>query len=208
LANQTWGNILIPAQTVWSGAGTALSTATTATISPRPTPNTADYNAFVPAGGFYPGMLIAVVARGFVTTTTTSTTLTFFLASNIGNTGTTYVTLATTGGISTGTTAMTGIQWKLEALIRCTAVATSGTLVTQGEFGFYGLLASGAAVAANPQALTTGTSIGNAFPLPAISGETTATVDTTQTQGIALRATLAGANATVQCTQWLPTQLN
>lgn len=208
MANQNWGNILIPAQTVWSGAGTALSTATTATISPRPTPNTADYNAFVPAGGFYPGMLIAVVARGFVTTTTTSTTLTFFLASNIGNTGTTYVTLATTGGISTGTTAMTGIQWKLEALIRCTAVATSGTLATQGEFGFYGLLASGAALAANPQALTTGTSIGNAFPLPAISGETTATVDTTQTQGIALRATLAGANATVQCTQWLPTQLN
>lgn len=208
MANQNWGNILIPAQTVWSGAGTALSTATTATISPRPTPNTADYNAFVPAGGFYPGMLIAVTARGFVTTTTTSTTLTFFLATNIGNTGTTYVTLATTNGITTGTTAMTGIQWKLEALIRCTSIATSGALATQGEFALYGLLASGAALAANPQALTTGTSIGNAFPLPAISGETSATVDTTQTQGIALRATLAGANATVQCTQWLPTQLN
>jgi hypothetical protein len=208
MANQSWGNILIPGQHVWSGAGTVMNTATTATISPRPTPNTADYNAFVPAGSFYQGMLIQVTARGFITTTTTSGTLTFFLASNIGNTAQTYVTLATTGGITTGTTALTGIQWKLEALIRCTSVATSGTLATQGEFAMQGLLASGTALAASPQALTTGVSIGNSFPMPAISGETAATVDTTQTQGIALRCTQATSACTVQCTQWLPVQLN
>jgi hypothetical protein len=198
LANQNWVSLMQPAQHVWSGAGTTLNTATTATISPRPTPNTADYNAFVPAGSFYQGMLIRVLARGFLTTTTTSTTATIFLASNIGNTGTTYVTLATANGITTGTTAITGIQWKLQALIRCTNVATAGTLATQGELY---LGNSGAAVPANPIALTA--TPGMLLPLPNISGETAATVDTTQTQGIALRATLAGANATISCTQWM-----
>ena len=194
MASQNWVSLLNPAQNVWSGAGTTLNTAATATISPRPTPNTADYNGFVPAGGFYPGMLIRVLARGFLTTTGTSTTATWFLASNIGNTGTTYVTLATSTGLTTGTGAITGLQWKLEALIRCTLVATSGTLATQGELSFTTSVPGGpAAIAANTMTL----------PLPNISGETAATVDTTQTQGIALRATLAGANATISCTQWV-----
>ena len=200
MANQNWVSLLQPPQHLWSGAGTVLNTATTATISPRPTPNTADYNAFVPAGGFAVGTLLRVTARGFITSTTTSTTATWFLASNIGNTGTTYVTLATTAGLATSTTAITGAQWKLEAVIRCTAVATSGTLATQGELY----------VSQNPstaQTLNTASAGINLY-LPNASGETAATVDTTQTQGIALRATLAGANATIQCTQWLVEQLN
>jgi hypothetical protein len=201
VASQNWVSLLTPAQNVWSGAGTTLNTATTATISPRPTPNTADYNGFVAAGGFYPGMLIRVLARGFLTTTGTSTTATFFLGSNIGNTGTTYVTLVTTNGITTGTTVLTGVQWKLEALIRCTLVATSGTLATQGELSLMGITSVPAA-AANPFPLTGAASVSVGIPMPAASGETAATVDTTQTQGIALRATLAGANATISCTQW------
>lgn len=195
MANQSWVSLLIPGQNVWSGAGTTLNTATTATISPRPTPNTADYNAFVPAGMFYPGMLIRVNARGFITTTSTSTTATFFLASNIGNTGTTYVTLATTAGLATSTTVMTGAQWRLEALIRCTLVATAGTLATQGEMYF-------SQQPSTAQTLNTASTGVNLY-LPNASGETAATVDTTQTQGIALRATLAGANATISCTQWV-----
>lgn len=198
MANQNWMSLLQPSQHLWSGAGTVMNTATTATLSPRPTPNTADYNVFVPAGGFYQGMLIRVTARGFLTTVATSGTLTFFLASNIGNTGTTYVTLASTVGITTGTTIITGIQWKYEALVRCTAVATSGTLATQGEFY---LGNSGAAVPANPIALTA--TPGMLIPTPNISGETAATVDTTQTQGIALRCTQATSTCTVQLTQWL-----
>jgi hypothetical protein len=194
VANQNWVSLLTPAQHVWSGAGTALNTAATATISPLPTPNTADYNGFVPGSSFYQGMLIRVLARGLLTTTGTSTTLTVFLGSNIGNTGTTYVTLATTTGLTTGTGAVTGLQWKLEALIRCTSVATSGTLATQGELSFNTSVPGGpAAIAANTMTL----------PMPNASGETAATVNTTQTQGIALRATLAGANATIQCTQWM-----
>jgi hypothetical protein len=207
VANQNWVSLLQPPQNVWSGAGTVLNTATTATISPRPTPNTADYNVFVPSGGFNVGTLLRVTARGFLTTTGTSTTATWFLGSNIGNTGTTYVTLATTNGITTGTTVLTGVQWKLEALIRCTLVATSGTLATQGELSFGGITSVPAA-AANPFPLTGAASVSAWVPLPAASGETAATVDTTQTQGIALRGTLAGANATIQLTQWLVEQLN
>ena len=38
--------------------------------------------------------------------------------------------------------------------------------------------------------------------LPNASGETAAAVDTTSIQGVSLRGTLAGANATIQLTQW------
>ena len=105
------------------------------------------------------------------------------------------MTLATTAGLATSTTAITGAQWRLEALIRCTLVATAGTLATQGELY----------ISQNPAtAQTLGTSSANvSLWLPNASGETAATVDTTQTQGIALRATLAGANATISCTQWV-----
>jgi hypothetical protein len=44
--------------------------------------------------------------------------------------------------------------------------------------------------------------------LPNASGETNAAVNTLQTQGIALRATLAAATATIQCTQWVLKTLN
>lgn len=206
MANQSWVSLLNPASPQASGAGTALSTAATATVSPV-TGSTADVAQVQPAGqpyGWYAGLLVRVTARGFLTTTATSTTFTPFLAARVGNAGSTWVTLATCGGITTGTTVLTGIPWKAEALIRCTSVASSGnTVSTQGEFGLQGLLASGAALAANPQVLTTGLSIGGSFPFPSASGETAAAVDTTQLQGLSMRATLAGANATVQLTHWL-----
>ena len=206
MASQNWVSLLNPAAPRGSGAGTGVSTATTATISPA-TAGGADVAQVNPEGlpqGWYPGLLIRVTARFFLTTTSSSTTFTPLLAARVGNSGSTYVTLATANGITTGTTVLTGIQGKLEALIRCTGIASSGnTVSTQGELGLLGLLASGAALAANPQALTTGASIGAAFPLPAASGEQAAAVDTTQLQGLSMRATLAGANATIQLTQWL-----
>jgi hypothetical protein len=195
VASQNWVSLLQPPQNVWSGAGTALSTAATATISPLPTPNTADYNAFIPAGSLMVGTLIRVTARGFLTTTGTSTTATVFLGSNIGNTGTTYVTLATAAGLTTGTTVLTGLQWTLRALIRCTLVATAGTLATQGE------LILGTNVTAPTLVTPPVNSI--MLPMPSASGETAATVDTTQTQGIALRCTQATSTCTVRVTQWM-----
>lgn len=198
MPNQNWVALLNPSVPLVSGAGAVLNTATTATISPT-LGSTADVAQVQPAAqpyGWYTGLLIRVTARGFITTTTTSTTATFLLASRVGNAGSTYVTLATTAGVATSTTAMTGNPWKLEALIRCTAVATSGnTVSTQGEL----YISQNSATA---QTINTASAGVNLY-LPNASGETAAAVDTTQLQGISMRATLAGANATIQLTQWL-----
>lgn len=199
MANQSWVSLLNPGSPQASGAGTALSTAATGTISPV-TGSAADVVQVQPAGlpyGWYAGGLIRLTARGYLTVTSTSTTLTFLLAARVGNAGSTYVTLATAAGLSTGTTAITGIPWKLDALIRCTAVATSGnTVSTEGEV----------TIEENVTAPTIGATTAGVplwLPMPSASGETAAAIDTTQLQGISLRATLAGANATVQLTQWL-----
>jgi len=200
MAEQDWVAMFPQAdQPAWTGAGTALSTATTATISPRPTSEvTPDYNKFVNGTDWTVGKLIEVTARGFITTTATGTTATWFLATNLDNTGTTYVTLATTAAINTLASAVTGLQWELWATIRCTAVANSGnTLATQGTLK---LATSAAPTMVTPSGLIVG--------MPNASGETNAAVNTLRTQGIALRATLAAANATIQCTQWMLKMLN
>jgi hypothetical protein len=201
MANQSWVSLLNPASPQASGAGAILNTATTATISPvAGGANASDVAQVQPAGqpyGWYPGLLVRVTAQGFITTTATSTTATFFLASRVGNAGTTWVTLATSAGIATGTGALTGIPWTLTSIIRCTSIATSGnTVSTQGQLS----------MTHNTTAPTLGATSGSvdlSAYLPASSGETAAAVDTTQLQGISLRGTLAAANATVQLTQWL-----
>ena len=197
MAGQQWVSLLSPNTPQASGAGAVLNTAATATISPV-TGGGADVAQVNQEGlyqGWYVGLLIRVTARGYITSTATSTTETFLLASRVGNTGSTYITLATTAGLATSTTVITGAQWKVESLIRTTNVATSGnTVATQGEMY----------VSQNPAtAQTLGTaSAGVNLYMPSASGETAAAVDTTQLQGISMRATLAGANATIQLTQW------
>lgn len=204
MSDQNWVSLLSPQTPHGSGAGTALSTAATATISPA-LGSGGDVAQVNPEGqfqGWDPGLLIRVTARGYLTTTASSTTATFLLASRVGNTGSTYVTLATTAGITTGTTVLTGLQWKLEALIRCTATATSGnTVSTQGE-----LTVMNNVTAPSLNAATNGVLL--VASMPNVTGETAAAVDTTQLQGLSLRATLAGANATIQLTQWLAEALD
>jgi hypothetical protein len=201
MSNQEWISLITPATPQGSGAGAALSTATTATLSPV-TGNAADVAQVNYEGAFQgweAGLQIRVKARGFLTVTATSTTLTLLLAARVGNTGSTYVTLATTPALTTGTTALTGIQWRFEGLIRCTAIAISGnTVSTQGEFIFQN----------NVTVPAIGTANAIILPMPSVSGETAAAVDTTQVQGLSLRGTLAGANATMQLTQWLVEALN
>jgi hypothetical protein len=199
MADQDWVSLFPQGdQIAWTGAGTALSTATTATISPMPTGATAEFNKQVNGGDWRVGKLIEVTARGYLTTTATSTTATFFLATNIDNTGTTYVTLATTAGFATGTAVVTGAPWEMWATIRCIGVASSGsTLATQGTLKITNTTAPAFATA---NCVLLG--------LPSASGETNAAVNTLRTQGIALRATLAGANATITCTQWMCKLLN
>jgi hypothetical protein len=207
MANQSWVSLINGGNPTSIGAGTALATATTATISPciAPATNLLNDVALVNAAGqplgWYPGMLIRVTAYGTLTTTSTSTTATLFLASN--KAAGTYVTLATAVGITTGTTVLTGVNWKLEANIWCTGVAGTGATVdTQGSLNFF-FTPNTPALTANPVALTLTTPPGFGLALPNSGGPTAASVDTTSAQGICLRGTLAGANATIACTSWV-----
>lgn len=204
---QSWSGLLNGGSPYASGAGAVLNTAVTATVSPVTGLSATSDVAVVAASGqplgWYPGLNLRVTARGFLTTTATSTTWTPFLAANKGNAGT-FVTLATLVGITTGTTVLTGIQWKLEAFIRCTNVLTSGnTVSTQGELELTVVDTATPALPANPIAINTATGVSMTLSMPNSGGENAAAVDTTQLQGICMRSTLAAANATVQLTQWL-----
>jgi hypothetical protein len=148
------------------------------------------------------------MARGWLTTTGTSTTLTFLLRANAGN-NSSYTTLVTHGGITTGTTVLTTVQWKLETISRCTAIASTGnTVSTQGEISIRGIIPTTPSLVGSPQALTGAASVVADLAMPNINGETAAQVDTTRFTGIGLAATLAGANASVQLTQWIVEQLD
>lgn len=184
---QGWVSLLNSATTYQTSNGTLLNTATTATISPQQAGTNNDFT--LPANFFYPGLTIRVWAQGFITTTGTSTTLTVLLAANKAGT---YTTLATSAGMATGTGTLTGLPWALRGFITCTAIGSTGnTLTTE---------------AAMEIATTTAPAIGTAnctlVGLPSASGGTATAIDTTSAQGIALRATLAGANASIQCTNW------
>jgi hypothetical protein len=112
--------------------------------------------------------------------------------------GATPTTLATPVGITTGTTVITGIQWWMELFIRIIAIGSTGnTFASQGHLT---LGNSGAGVPANPIALTVNP--GTRLPMPNVSGETQAAIDNTTNVPIMMRGTLAGANATIQCTQF------
>jgi hypothetical protein len=203
MAGQQWVSLINAASPRVSGAGTALaSSASTATISPcQAGALTADVATVNPDGqplGWYAGLLIRVTARGYVNTAGTTSNLSWALAANKGNSSGWYGTnLAATTTLALGAGSLTGLQWDLKALIRCTAVSqTAGTLATQGEVDIV------MAVPGAPVSLGTGNLI--RLPMPNISGETSyASVDTTQITGIGLRATLSAAFGTVACTEWL-----
>jgi hypothetical protein len=200
MANQSWVSLINASSPQATGAGAAISSsATTATISPVGG-GSADVAQVAPAAqpyGWYPGMVIRVTAQGFITTTTTACNYTFLLAARVGNSGSTYVTLATTGTITGTTTALTGLQWNLSGIIRCTSIATSGNTVSSQ--GLFEVLNNATAPTLNAQ--TNGVLL--CAPMPTASGETAAAVDTTQLQGISMRCTTSTAQGTVQLTQWL-----
>lgn len=206
MANQSWVSLLNPGLTSTGPGATFTESASTAALSPQTSVSNQDY-AVVQAGGqylgWYTGMLVRVTARGWITTNSTTGTLTISLRANKNNATApaSNTVLATAVGLTTGTTPITGIQYKLEAVIRCTAVASSGSTVsTQGEINLFNALA---AVPANPIALSASPPPGFSLPLPNISGETASTVDTTQPQGIQLCATATAASGTIACTHWL-----
>jgi hypothetical protein len=200
MANQQWVSLINGGSTRATGPGTSLVTAVgPATISPcQAGALTADVAVVNPDGqplGWYAGFLIRVTARGYVSAGGTTSNASLALTANKGNSNS-YQTLATTTTLTLGTS-ISGVQWKLEALIRCSAVSqTAGTCLTQGEWTLPN------AVPSTPTTLTTAN--GLILPLPNATGETSlATVDTTQVTGIGLRATLSAAFGTVACTEWL-----
>lgn len=184
MPSQSWVSLLNNATTFQTASGVALNTATTATISPQAA-GSKDFT--LPANFFYPGLTLRITAQGFVTTTGTQTTLTVLLATS------TPTTLATSAGVLTGTGSLTGLPWHLKAYVTCTAIGSSGnTLNTEGVLWL-------ATATATPTIPTSNCMI---LGLPSASGATSAAIDTTSAQGICLRATLAGANATIQCVNW------
>ena len=187
MAAQSWVSLLNNATTYQTSSGTLLNTATTATISPQQAGSNNDFT--LPANFFYPGCTLRIWAQGFLTTTGSSTTLTVLLAANKAGS---YTTLATSAGMATGTGSLTGLPWELHAYIICAAIGSTGnTLTTQGIIKF-----------ATSTAPAIGTANMTIAGLPSASGGTAAAIDTTSAQGIALRGTLAGANASIQCTNW------
>lgn len=181
-----WGN---PWQV--GGTITPLTTATTATISPQGT-GPVDFN--VGTQYLYYGATLRLFASGFLTTTATSTTATIFAAA-----GATPTTLCTPPGITTGTTVLSQLQWAWESWHTVTGIASSGNTIS--SFGRLQLYSQGAAVPANPSALTALS--GLHLPAPATGGDTLAAVNTAAAMPIMLRGTLAGANATIQCNRFI-----
>lgn len=187
MSSQGWVSLLNSATTYQANSGAVLNTATTATISPQQAGTNNDFT--LPANFFYPGLTLRVSAQGLLTTTGVSTTLTVLLAANKAGS---YTTLATSAGMATGTGSLTGLPWALEGYVICSAIGSTGnTLTTQAVMYI-----------ATSTAPAIGTANVTIAGLPSASGGTAAAIDTTSAQGIALRATLAGANATIQCTNW------
>jgi hypothetical protein len=194
MALQTWVNLLNAGPPWQTTAGTALSTATTATISPQ-APGPQDFVLPGQPGGtqWYPGMTLRVKARGTITSGGTASNLTVLLACGVS--GTLATTLSTTAAIALGTGSLTALAWKLEANVECTAIGSTGnTLSTEGEL-LIGI------TSASP-ALATANGLVVGLPLTALAFNTY-----TPATALGLRATLSAAFGSILCNQFTIEQL-
>jgi len=192
---QQWAAMLngAPPWQVISGASlTAASTS--ATVSPQQPWTAAGTGAdfTIPANFWYVGMTLRMYAAGYVTTTATSCNWTVQIAADKTDSHSTFVVMANSVAIATGTTVGTGLPWWLTGFITCTAVGSTGsTMSTQARLFVQ---------STQSQPSLSGTSNILHYGLPSASGSTSSAVDTTSAQAIVLRSFLSGANATIQCT--------
>jgi hypothetical protein len=194
---QTWAQLLNAGVPWQSTNGTALtSSAATATISPQAAGNQDFILPGQPNGTqFYPGMSLLIRAGGTLNAGATTSNLTMFLAAGVS--GTLGTTLGTTGALTLGTTVTTAVGWALEAVLRCTAIGSSGTTLSCG-----GTIEFPTAAGAN--AATLGTANNTIMNIP----ETTTAFNTYTTgTALGLRATLSAAFGSVVCNQFLILQL-
>jgi hypothetical protein len=186
MPSQYWESILNGGAPWQTTAGSALATATTATISPQ-APTAKDFT--LPTPWWEVGKVVRVKARGIVSSGGTGSNLTVFLAAGSGPT-----TLASTAAIALGTGSVSNMPWRLEALIRCIALGSSGnTLETGGELLWE--------TSVTPAFGTANTGIA---PL----ADTSAALDTTSAMPLLLRATLSAAFGSITCQQFLLEAVN
>jgi hypothetical protein len=181
MPSQYWESLLNTGAPWQTTAGTALSTATTSTISPQAA-GTKDFT--LPTPWWEVGKVVEVQARGILSSGGTTSNLTVLLAAGSGPT-----TLSTTAAIALGTGSVSNMPWRLRAIIRCIAYGSSGnTLETGGEFMWE--------TSATPAFGTANTGIA---PL----ADTSAALDTTSAMPVMLRATLSAAFGSITCQQFL-----
>lgn len=140
----------------------------------------------IPANFLYPGAALRVTASGRFSTTATPTLLLGVYYGAVAGTA-----LGTTGAITT-TSGVTNVPWRLEALIICRTIGSSGSLFTQGMV--HGI--SG----------TVGVSV---VPIPA-SAPAAVTVDTTAAKTLTIGAQwgTSSASNTITLHQMLVETLN
>jgi hypothetical protein len=188
MANQDWVNLVNWASPWQISQGTVLNTATTATITPQAA-GSQDFILPTQPNGiqFYPGLTYLVKGKGTINTGSAAANLTVFLACGVS--GTLASTLSTTSAIALGTGSLSGLEWTLEAEIRCIAIGSSGnTLTTEGFMD----------IQTSTAALAIGTANVTKAPLPftnlAFNTYTAATA-------LGIRATLSAATGppAIQC---------
>ncbi len=207
MTSQNWVSLLNP-NTFASGPGPLLTLAASTQVASPVTgvanQDVAQVNASGQYQGWSDGLLIRVTARGFYTSSATTGTLTPLIRYNKGNStvAASQTTILASNGITTPSAIVTGMQWYLRALIRCTEVAVSAvnTVAGQGEFTFYILPGAPPTLPASPVLMSTAP--GWSVAMPNASGEQVTQVDTTQIAGINLSFTGTAAQGTIQCTQW------
>ncbi len=176
---QYWTSLLNPNAPWQTASGPVLSTAATATISPEAAGGTGPDPQNLT---WWQGMVIRVEAQGVYTCGSTPTNATFALYASTPLTALSGGTpLATTGALALPPS-QTGLFWELTAKIQCRAIASgtgTPTLYTHGKLYIQTAVQSG--VTGNVQM----------WPLPATSGPTAASLDTTIAHTLGLVGTLS-----------------
>jgi hypothetical protein len=194
MPKQEWA-VLLNSGAPWQTAqGVALSTATTATVSPQ-APTAQDFVLPGQPNGlqWYPNMHLRIRARGVMASGGTTTSLT--VIPSIGVSGTLATPLCTTAAIVLGATTLTTLAWRLECDVVCTALGSTGnTLVADGMLIMQDTV--------TPALITANTV---SAPLPWL---VTAFNTYTTPTAIGLRATLSAAFGSFQCNRFTVEQLS
>lgn len=200
MASQTWTNLLNGGPPWQTTNGTALtSSASTATISPQ-APTGQDFILPGQPNGiqWYPGMSLRIRARGTVLAGATTSNLTMFLAAGPSGTLAASPGLGVTGALTLGTTITTAVGWRLDGLLRCLAIGSTGNT-----------LSFGADLIMPTVALANVATLGTANTTMQVIPETVTAFNTyTGGTALGLRAALSAAFGSVVCNQFTIEQLS